>query len=79
MFNHLTQIIETFRIPNAKIPSTDYPFQKEAIEEIVALTSPPLPRNLLTACRRIFTRAAADDQITSLTDEISTAYVTANF
>lgn len=71
----LKQIIGTFRKEGAKVSSETYPFTNEALDEIVNLTPNPLPRNLLTSCRRVFTRAAADDKVSKLTDVIDPEYV----
>lgn len=73
----LKQIITSFRITGAELPSDIYPFTEKALDEIVALTSTPLPRNLLTACRRVFTRAAADDRVRTIEDVIDADDVTA--
>lgn len=71
----LTQIITSFRKEEANVPTETYPFTKEALEEIITQTSDTTPANLLINCRRVFTHAAAHNQVTKLTDEIDKDYV----
>lgn len=72
----LEQIIGVFRQPGSTVPIKTYPFTKDALDEIVNLTSNKTPSNLLTACRRVFTRAASDDIVMKKGDLIEADYVT---
>jgi len=72
----LEQVIAVFRKEGASVPTETYPFTDEALQEIVSLTAVTTPSNLLNSTRRVFTRAAADDVVVNLGDEINRDYVT---